>query len=83
MTEEWMAVEVLAGAAISHGLAPELQNPAHLGVRLGTAVGRTAVTIYRKKGREAAQAFLSAVSAIVNQEMIHVDLTEEIGLWPR
>jgi hypothetical protein len=80
MSNEWMADEVKAGAALAEGLVPDLQHPVRLGVRLGTAVGRIAATIYRTKGQPEAEAFLITVAAVLNQETIQVDPTEQLSV---
>jgi hypothetical protein len=77
---EWMELEVKAGGVLADGLVSDLQNPVHLGVRIGTAVGRMATKIFATKGEAAAKAFLITVAATLNQETLQADPTEQLSL---
>jgi hypothetical protein len=77
---EWMELEVKAGGVLADGLVSDLQNPVHLGVRIGTAVGRMASKIFVTKGEAAAKAFLMTMTATLNQETVQVDPTQQLSV---
>lgn len=77
---EWVELEAKAGVAMALGMIPDAQNPVHLGVRLGTTVGRVAAEIFKTQGWLKADAFLRAMVAVCNQETVQVDSTQSLDL---